>query len=257
MPKPSGSISVHQVLVRLGVFALIAVGVHAAADAVDDRFLWAADGLDAFLDRILGAWSVTQPLVNWIGTEERTLVARSLALLWEVSADLVMALPLLRASEPTQTWRWPLEPRPWTGALRSGVRGWRWPQAREEIVEVLKRPTTLRLIRPVLSAAFALAGSAAVARMVQSSVFLGLRAAASDDVAQAFARLAAIAVLAGAFVLLGLRAVWQTWSRADQLSREKAQRPWQWLTLGLPGTALAAPLAIAAIDAASFFAFFR
>ena len=34
----------------LGLMALVAVGVHAAADTVDDRLLWLVQGLDAWMD---------------------------------------------------------------------------------------------------------------------------------------------------------------------------------------------------------------
>src|SRR4051812_33717492 len=71
----------------LGLLALLAVGVHAAADTLDDRILWFVDRLDAGMDAFFGQFSLTARMVDWIGHSQRLLMARSLTLIWELAAD--------------------------------------------------------------------------------------------------------------------------------------------------------------------------
>ena len=84
----------------LGLAALLAVGVHAAADTLDDRLLAVADAIDAAFDSLVGRFTLTQGMVEWVALEERTTFARVLALLWELAADVVLVLPVLRYREP-------------------------------------------------------------------------------------------------------------------------------------------------------------
>src|SRR5438132_11530826 len=87
------------IFLPLGMCALVAVGAHAGADVVGDRVLWIVDKVDAFFDAIFSTWSVTAPLVDLVGLEQRTLFARGAALLWELCADFLLALPLLGYDE--------------------------------------------------------------------------------------------------------------------------------------------------------------
>src|SRR5207248_11575011 len=87
------------IFLPLGMCALVAVGTHAAADLVGDRVLWIVDKVDAFFDAIFSSWSVTAPLVDLIGLTQRTFFARALALTWELSADALLAVPLLNYQE--------------------------------------------------------------------------------------------------------------------------------------------------------------
>ncbi|MFP2909717.1 hypothetical protein ACLESD_32660, partial [Pyxidicoccus sp. 3LFB2] len=94
----------------LGLLALVAVGVHSAADTLDDRLLAVVDRVDAAFDSLAGRFDVTAPMVEWLSLELRTRLARLLALVWELSADLVLALPALgyresSALKPAEAWK--------------------------------------------------------------------------------------------------------------------------------------------------------
>src|SRR5258705_368072 len=91
----------------LGLCALVAVGAHAAADLVGDRVLWAVDRVDAFFDWIWSAWSFTAPLVDLVGLTQRTWFARAVALIWELAADALIAIPMLGYAErdPAAEWK--------------------------------------------------------------------------------------------------------------------------------------------------------
>ena len=241
----------------LGLMALIAVGIHAAADSVDDRLLAAVQGLDAWFDALFARNEALQSWVDRIGSREQTVIARSLTLAWELAADLAIALPMLGYKEDASK------------AFNQ-----------ESLKALLKRfnaqPTPMRLFRPFLTGTFALAGAYAIARMVEGALFLSLRAGvAPDAIASPLARAFAF----GAFVLVavafGGRAVLRALQHADELCTPKnqltasdrpamlsgqkkvarAKSPW---TAGLIGTAVALPLALAAlIDALPLLSFFR
>ena len=129
----------------LGLCALMAVGAHAAADAMSDRVLWAADHVAALFDALLSRWSLTAPLADAIGITQRTWAARALALLWELAADWLLALPLLDYQERT---------------------------AADEVARaraMLHKPSP-RLLRALPAVPVAIAGGRAVARLLQSSL---------------------------------------------------------------------------------------
>jgi len=228
----------------LALFALIAVGVHAAADTVDDRLLRLIDGLDEVADRLLGAWSFTRSWVDAVGAAERTSIARGLTLVWEIAADVVLAFPAFgyREQEPAiAPARADLLSRPWFALLR---RAWR-------------EPTTLRLSRLFASASMALAGACAVARMIQGAVYLSARPLLTGSIAASLGRVLAIGVLIGILATVGWRAVLRNLQAADQRSRE-ARGARQALLHGLLGAAISVPLAIAALaDASPVLSFFR
>ncbi|HLL00964.1 MAG TPA: hypothetical protein VK539_10280 [Myxococcaceae bacterium] len=236
----------------LGLLALIAVGVHAAADTLDDRLLMLVDRMDSAFDGLVGASNVTAGLVDLITLEQRTRIARGLALAWELSVDLVLALPALgyresRAREEEEPWRKYMAQQPDTR-----------PTWRQLFQRSLRKPTTMRWTRPVATAAVVLAGACAVARLVQGTVYLAWRELLGDGAADMAARGLAIGALVGILGTLGWRAVLRNLQHADTVSEENVNNRLQALSVGLVGSALALPLALAAVlDAAPVFSFLR
>lgn len=232
----------------VGLLALIAVGVHAAADAIDDRILWAVDQVDALFDAVFGAFKATSGLVDFVGFEQRVTVARGLALLWELSVDLILALPALGYHERE------VRVRPLDLALHPEKTG----PFKAMVRRVRTHPTTLRLIRPLASAAVVLAGACAVARMVQGQVYLSGRLLIGDGAAGIAARVLAIAVLGLVLYALGWRAVLRNLEHADELSREATGSRRRALLDGIWGSVLVLPLAWTALwDASPVLSFFR
>jgi hypothetical protein len=236
----------------LGLLSLIAVGVHAATDTVDDRLLTLVDGLDAVFDRWVGGAPWAEGLVDLLSLERRTQLARGLALVWELAVDLVLALPALgyRESRPPQE-----EDEPWRKYLppREAKPGWKALFARS-----LRQPTLIRWVRPLATAAVVLAGACAVARLVQGTVYLSWRELFGEGAADVAARGLALAALGGLLATLGWRAVLRNLQHADAASQEQVRSPWQALTYGLLGSALAVPLALAAVrDASPVLSFLR
>jgi hypothetical protein len=256
--KPSGPLSglsrfvgaFRWAFMPLGLLALIAVGVHAAADTLDDRLLSLVDLADTAFDKLVGAYPSTEALVDLISLEQRTLIARALALGWELSVDLVLALPALgyRESKASE------EQEPWRKYLQQDTR----PTWRQLFMRSLRKPTTLRWTRPVATAAVVMAGACAVARLVQGSVYLSARAPLGEQAADVGARGLAIGALVGILATLGWRAVLRNLQHADTASQENVHSWRQALSYGLMGSALAVPLAIAAaMDASPVLSFFR
>jgi hypothetical protein len=218
-PKPASSAGFfRRVVVPIGLLALIAIGVHAAADTVDDRVLWLVDRADSALDAIFGAWKVTEPLVNLVGIEQRTLIARAFTLAWELTADVLLVVPLFRYREGSIA---PEEPQRW--------KAW------------------LRALRALPAVPIALAGACATARMVQGALLLSLqRGAAGEEFAGPFARLVAIALLLAVCATFGWRAI--------RISALHARAR----STGLVPTLLLLPISLAAlVDAAPVLSFFR
>lgn len=224
----------------LGLLALIAVGVHAAADTLDDRLLAVVDLVDAAFDRVVGRFDLTAPLVDLLSLERRTLLARALALSWELAADVVLALPALGYREesapqapPRHTWR-------------------------AMLVRCLRKPTSMRWIRPLATALVAVAGACTVARLVQGTVYLSWRELLGEDAADGVARGLSLAALLGLLWRLGWRAVLRNLQHADEASELHARGVARALAYGLPGSALVAPLALAAaLDASPLLSFVR
>src|SRR5207253_2875359 len=79
--------------------ALVAVGVHTAADVVGEIILRVVDAADAAFDGLVSRWTLTAPLVDLVGPSQRVFFARGLALLWELAADALLALPMLGYDE--------------------------------------------------------------------------------------------------------------------------------------------------------------
>jgi len=233
----------------VGLLALIAVGVHAAADTLDERLLSLVDAVDSAFDRLVGASTLTEGLVDLITLEQRTLIARALALAWELSVDLVLALPALGYRESKRT-----EEEPWRKYLQQDTR----PTWRMLFARFLRKPTTLRWTRPLATAAVVVAGACAVARLIQGTVYLSGRNLLGEGAADVTARGLALGALVGILATLGWRAVLRNLQDADTASEELVRNRWQAFSFGLVGSALAVPLALAAaLDAAPVFSFLR
>ena len=223
----------------LGLAALIACGVHAAADTVDDRLLWAVDALDAALDSFFSRFTFTQPCVNWVGLEQRVFVARGLAFIWELLADIALVAPAFGYRESGNT-----------GKLST----WKVMAQRS-----LQRPTVSRIVRPLATACIVLAGACTVARMVQASFFSAVHRVLPDGLSGSFAKLLAVLTLGAVLWSLGGRAVMRNLEHAHETAeRLPARRLDLAFTRGLWGSVLVAPLALAALLFASpLLSFFR
>ena len=241
----------------LGLCALVAVGVHAGADVIDDRLLRVAEWLDTRADGILAHWAWTQPLVRLIDLKQCRLLARALTFLLELCTDAALAIPMLGYRELAR-------PGPsWRALMRSTA----------------DHPTTLRLLRPAMTAAVVLAGTCAVARMVEGEIYLGLH---SSSLAHAWSRLGALATLGLVLLTFGWRAVLRSFQHADRFSesalksitrigedlakklevgppkRRRFRMFMRAAGAGLVGTAVALPLALEALlEASPLLSFFR
>jgi hypothetical protein len=234
----------------LGLCALVAVGVHAAADAVDGHLLWLVDRLSAAWDGLWARWEWTSALVDPVSLEWRTRLAHGLTLAWELAADWVLAAPMLGYREaPAELARPP-------GAPRLLLR--RPADLHATLRKLLQRPTLLRWTRPPFTAAVVLAGACALARMVQGKAFLSLRGGLGHGPAGSVAHLVAVLVLAGAAVSLGWRAVLRALQHADARSDALDPARRAPLRIGLTGALVALPLAVAAlVDASPVLSFLR
>lgn len=238
----------------VGLFALIAVGVHAAADTLDDRILWVVDGIDAGFDSVFGRWALTGAWVHAIDLNDRVSIARAFALCWEVCADLVLAVPAFGYREQEQG-------RPARGIYSFvGTTERRW---RDMFKDVWRRPTVLRVTRPLATLAVVIAGGCAIARMVQGAVYLSQREWLGDGIAGALARGFALFALAGVLLAFGMRAVLRNLQHADEVALEPpgpltSALSFKIASKGLVGSAIVIPLALAAfLDASPLLSFFR
>lgn len=224
----------------LGLFALIAVGVHAAADVVDDRLLRGVEWLDAWLDTLLAGSEHTAAWVNRIDSRERTMIARGIALAWELGVDFFIALPALGYDE--------LDEKDRKFAMIKET----W---RTLIARVNKQPTPMRLVRPLVTTIFVFGGAYAVSKLVESTLFVGLVGdVAPADVAAPIARILAGTAMTIVVFSQGWRAVLRSLQHADATCLESTH-PW---TAGLWGSVLAVPLAFALLlEAEALLSFFR
>lgn len=215
----------------LGLLALIALGVHAAADVVDDALLRWVEGADAWLDTVLARSELTAAWVNLIESRERTVLARGVALGWELLVDVFLGVPAFSYGEQAAPGlRFSLKaPETWVVLLR----------------RLAARPTPMRVLRPLATAVFVVGGAYTVSRLVEATLFLGLVPdVAAVDVAQVLARIGGVVSLVVVVWSLGWRAVLRALEHADEVC--EAQMTWrQRLVVGTWGTVLATPLAVA------------
>jgi hypothetical protein len=218
----------------LALCALVAVGVHAAADVVGEAILRMVDAADSVFDAVAGRWRLTAPLVELVGPSQRAWFARAVALVWELAGDGLLALPMLGYEEgPDEVARFRLLAR-----------------------KAMSRPTTLRVVRPLATAAVALAGSCAIGRLLQGTLHLGLRGALGS-LAGTIGSGCALAAVLGLVAFIAWRAVVHALVHADELSDRKVPSRLRALIEGLPGAALLLPLALAALAAAPLLSFLR
>lgn len=206
----------------LGLLALIAVGVHAAADVVDDRLLILVEGLDAWLDGLLAQSERFAPWVNRIDAPQRTFIARALAVTWELAVDLFIAVPALGYDEDD--------------GARASVRA--------VLTRLNQSPTPMRVLRPLITGIFAVGGAYAVSRLVESTLFVGLVGdVAPPETSAVIARIAGALAIIAVIASHGWRAVLRALQHADDACEaRRLKRPW--LT-GTWGTAISFPLAVA------------
>lgn len=221
----------------LGLFALVAVGVHAAADFVDDRFLQLVHGLDVVFDGFFGQFELTAKWVDWIGTREQTLIARAVTLVWELAVDLFIALPVLGYGEEDKD-------KPGGRARFAIFEEETWKTL---LKRVNREPTLMRVARPIVTAIFVIGGAYAVSRLVESTLFVGLQGdLAPVNIAGPLARGAGGLSFILVLFSLGWRAVLRALEHADATCRELAKTSKKRAALaGLWGTALSLPLALA------------
>jgi len=207
----------------LAMACLLAVGAHAAADALGDLFLNWIDRAQGAFDALASRWSLTEGLVDLIGLTRRTQLARLSALGFELAADLLLALPLLGFDEA----------RP---LLERG---------RSLCSRAIPRPTLLVWTRPLFAAALALSGAAAVARMVHGALALQLRPLFGSG-GLGLPRLVGLVILVWLIATLLPRCVLRALERSCAQAAP-ARTPRERLLRGLAGSALLAPLALAAV----------
>ncbi len=217
----------------LGLFALVSVGVHAAADVIDEHLLTLVDGLDAWADARLAAFEATAAWVDRVGPFERTVVARALALAWELAVAVLVAAPQLGYRELNEVER----------RLSWVKDAWRAPWLR-----LLRAPTPARLLRPAVTAVFAAGGAYALARLVEATLFVTLQSdVASPPVAEAVARGGGWVALALVVGRLGWRAVLRALEHADAACEAALKRAAPAWPVGLVGAVVALPLAVALV----------
>jgi hypothetical protein len=244
MPRLSRFLNAFRsVFMPLGLVALVAVGIHAAADVVDDRLLRLVEGLDAWLDGWLARADFTAAWVNRIDSRERTLIARGLALAWELSVDGFIALPLFGYAEASDVERRYAFDAPTWNTL---------------FTRLNQQPTPLRVLRPLLTLVFAIGGAYAVSRLVESTLFVGLVGdVAPADTAAMLARVLGGLALAVVLVSHGWRAVLRALQYADARCEAALTTRQRWLA-GTVGTLVATPLAVVlAMEAESLLSVFR
>jgi len=220
------------VFVPIALCALVAVGAHAAAEVASERTLALVDWIDAGLDSFFARFALTASLVDLVGPAQRIGFARALALLWELCADAFLALPLLGYDERADEAK----------------------RFRALCEKTYKRPTTLRIVRPVATAVIGLAGACSTARLLQGTVHLALH---GGRFAGLLAGGLAVLAVCGLVASLAWRAVVHALVRADRIS-DRRGRSWRSaLALGAPSALLLLPLVLAGLRAAPLLSFFR
>jgi hypothetical protein len=161
------------IFLPFGLCALVAVGAHSAADVVGESVLHAVDRVDALFDSLWSLWSFTAPLVELVGLTQRTWFARAVALIWELAADALIAVPMLGYEE------------------REARREW---QMGRELLRRVRSP--LWLVRPVATLVISAAGAFSIARMIRGSLQLTLHLSWLSQLARFLTLLSLLAVLA-------------------------------------------------------------
>jgi hypothetical protein len=198
--------------VPLGMMCLVAVGIHLAADGLDDALLPALQPVDAFFDSL---FSDSATWVNAIESRQIALIARGLSLALELLGDFFFAIPLLGFELKTSAESLP--------RLRTLF---------------LRVPT---IFFPALTFVFVFAGALSLSRLVESTAYLGLSGdVTSPKVAAVVARFLSALCVALVLFSLGLKAIDSSWQRGWRLG----QKGWR---AGFLRCGLALPLAVVAL----------
>jgi len=222
------------VFIPLAMCALIAVGAHAAADALGDVFLEWIDRAQGLFDRVVSSWSVTEGLVDLIGLTRRTQIARLSALLFELAADVLLAFPMLGFDE------------------RPGI----LDRARALFRRASERPAPISIARTLSAVALSFAGCNSVARLVHGAFALELRPWLGRS-GWGFPRLIGLITLSWLIFAIASRSIYRALEQSDlkaQLPGTKRAR----MMRGLTGSLILLPLAlVAALRAWPFDSFFH
>ncbi len=159
--------------VPFGLFSILAIGIHSGSDHIDDVTYACLNVLDRLLDGVFAAviravWSffgspeaTTQAAIFWavdlIDLEVKDGIARFAALIVELLADVILALPVFLYRERDVSL---------VGVVR----------------KTMKDPTVLRVVAPISGALASLAGVLIVTREIQvftSAELLSIKTATS------------------------------------------------------------------------------
>src|SRR5437660_11378426 len=83
----------------LALCALVAVGVHTAADVVGEIILRMVDAADAAFDGLVSRWSLTAPLVDLVVPSQFIFFVRVLAILCELAVNAMLSPPIFVGDE--------------------------------------------------------------------------------------------------------------------------------------------------------------
>lgn len=245
------------------VFAVVALGIHAGADVLDDTLLAVLDRIDGWIDRAIS------PPIRWlwltfgaseakadaavvracelIDLEERTLVAQWLAIGLELLCDLFVVRLLLATPQPGPQRRAPLLPLPPPNVLWQRLLA--WAKARAAAASLRS------VLAPAMILAASIAGACAVAEALQSELFGLLRRLLPATVAAGVGRLAAVMSLGAVLILFATPAVLRVARSAPPIL---TVHPWQARLAGWRTLLLLAPVSLAAfIERAPLLSFFR
>jgi hypothetical protein len=248
----------------LGLFALIAVGVHSGADIMNNAILRLLDNLATVVIGAVGwildglcnlfrmgperaeAW--TEAFGTSIGLPQRAAAAKWLAFLLELIVDFLIALPALGYRERAEANRRLHEVQPRLSRRFSIL-----------VAGTVADPTVLRIAAPLATLAVVVAGTSVVAREVQASVF-GTFHTLSVELASSLGRVLAIAAMVASLIALGGRAVARSLEYANARAEEDRSlaRPFRRRIRGLATALVGLPVGLAAFWGGSqILSFFR
>jgi hypothetical protein len=225
----------------LGLVALLAVGIHAGADGMDDRLRLIIERVDALLDNLWGRFELTTPWVDVVGAVERTHLARGVALVWEVAVDFVVAWPVMRHCD------------------ERFFEGFATPftQLRTQLSS-LNRSSAVRIVRPIIALVFAGAGSYAIAGLVESALFKTLQSVPLFERWSAMsARFFGLVTMVWLWVVFGVAAVLVAFAQTSKLSGRTRRAKNGFSGAAVWPLAIAIPLAVDALLGTPVVSFFR
>lgn len=208
---------VHAVLKALAAFSLVAIGVHAGADCVDDRLLRAATSIDQRLDELFAKWNLTAPLVDVVTVSTLTKASRAAAMVLELLLDVSVGLSVFAYETKSNANTGFPNTMQRVAALQMQARQ-RWrAQRRHQAPELIAN-----LTRPLLALVFVLAGANAVGRLTQATVELSLLHKLGS-LAVLLGRLCGLWALGACLVVLGVDAVAAALSNTEDDSMRESR----------------------------------